>query len=483
MLTHLLNRLKIILIITFVCGSIVFYFVLKEYHEAETFDFIQENVTIFEATQQYVSKFQKTAIKKLVDDGRLSKDYFDPALMSSTYVISNIDKIFHEIHEKSSVHVHEELEFRFPSDNPTNLVNKADAFESEVLKKFNSSDISSYSQIIERDGEDVLFFALPVRKNTKECLQCHGNSKDAPKDMIDIYGDKNGFNEKVGEIRAINAVYSTIDSDGKMMIFFIAVELLMLSVFIAIYMIVRYFVIKLTEKDKFIAKQSKFAAMGEMISMIAHQWRQPLTGMSMTTNNLLLDIELQDIDEERFKDSLEIVNKQIEYLSSTIDDFKNFFRPEQKSEKVGIAKLVKESCMIIDSSLKSAGVEMKIDISDEITILTTKNDITQIILNLVKNSMDAYSENKIENKIIEISAVDKPNRVEIIVKDYAGGIPKEIIDKIFDPYFSTKDKKNGTGLGLYMSKMIIEDHLSGYLDVEVQGSSTTFKIKLIKKDD
>jgi signal transduction histidine kinase len=85
--------------------------------------------------------------------------------------------------------------------------------------------------------------------------------------------------------------------------FFIAVELLMFGVFIAIYMIVRYFVIKLAEKDKFIAKQSKFAAMGEMISMIAHQWRQPLTGMSMTTNNLLLDIELQDIDEERFKGS------------------------------------------------------------------------------------------------------------------------------------------------------------------------------------
>jgi C4-dicarboxylate-specific signal transduction histidine kinase len=221
--------------------------------------------------------------------------------------------------------------------------------------------------------------------------------------------------------------------------------------------------------------------MGEMIGMIAHQWRQPLTGMGMSINNLLLDIELQDVDEKRSQESLELINKQIAYLSTTIDDFKNFFKPGIEAETVNVAKLVRESCMIIDSSIKSSSVEIKLNISDDLTILTKKNDVTQIILNLVKNSMDAYEENKIENKIIEISAVDKPKRVEIIIKDYAGGIPKEIIDKIFDPYFSTKGKKNGTGLGLYMSKMIAEDHLCGYLDVETKGSSTTFKIELIKK--
>ena len=94
--------------------------------------------------------------------------------------------------------------------------------------------------------------------------------------------------------------------------------------------------------------------------------------------------------------------------------------------------------------------------------------------------MEAYKDNGIEKKVIEITATQNNQRVEIFIKDDAGGIPKEIIDKIFNPYFSTKSAKNGTGLGLYMSKMIIEDHLSGYLDVETQGSSTTFKISLIK---
>ncbi|MCW8895376.1 DUF3365 domain-containing protein [Sulfurimonas sp.] len=483
MLNHLLNRLKLILIVPFFVGSTIFYFVLEDYHETETFDFIQDNVAMFEAMQEYVGKYQKTTIKSLVEDGKLSKDYFDPTLMSSTFIISKINEIFHDKHKKNSAHIHEKLNFKFPSDNPTNPANKADAFESEILKKFNNSDITSYSQKIERNGKKLLFVALPVMKNTKACMQCHGDPKDAPKEMIEMYGDKNGFNEEIGQIRAINAVYSTIDSDDKMWNFFLMVEFMMLIIFFIIYLVVRYFLVQLTEKDKFIAKQSKFAAMGEMIGMIAHQWRQPLTGMSITTNNLLLDIELQDIDDKRLKDNLEVVNKQISYLSETIDDFKNFFRPDNKPERVNIAQVVKDSCMLIDSSIKSNAIEIKLSISDDLTILTQRNDVVQIILNLIKNSIDAYIENKIEdNKIIEITAVDNPKRIELFIKDYAGGIPKDTIEKIFDPYFSTKDNKNGTGLGLYMSKMIVEDHLCGYLDVQSKDASTTFKIVLIKKD-
>ena len=130
--------------------------------------------------------------------------------------------------------------------------------------------------------------------------------------------------------------------------------------------------------------------------------------------------------------------------------------------------------------IKSNKIKIKLNTNEEILISTRKNELMQIILNLIKNSMEAYKDNNIEDRMIEITATQNNKRVEIFIKDNAGGIPKEIIDKIFNPYFSTKSAKNGTGLGLYMSKMIIEDHLSGYLDVETQGSSTTFKISLIK---
>ncbi len=232
------------------------------------------------------------------------------------------------------------------------------------------------------------------------------------------------------------------------------------------------------EQEAFALRQSRFASMGEMISMIAHQWRQPLTGMGMSINNILLDIELGELDKDNLKKSLELINKQIEYLSHTIDDFKNFFKPGSKCELTNINTLIDESCNIIATTLNSNNIKIEKDFQQPITILTRKNDLMQIILNIIKNSMDAYIENNISNRVIYISTHIDKKSIIIKIKDYAGGIPKEIIDKIFEPYFSTKNKKNGTGLGLYMSKMIIEDHLKGSLEVVSNDGSTTFSIIL-----
>ena len=262
---------------------------------------------------------------------------------------------------------------------------------------------------------------------------------------------------------------------------YLVLNLFSLVVFIIIYFTRRYFFIELNNRDILLSKQSRFAALGEMISMIAHQWRQPLTGMSMSINNLLLDYELGESDAKRSKETLELVNKQILYLSTTIDDFKNFFKPDRESVRVNLKELVTDSYMIIDSSLKSSAIVVKNEIKPSIVIKTKRNDVVQVILNLVKNSMDAYKENKSKDREIIISAKESLKTLLIIIKDSAGGIPSDIIEKIFDPYFSTKDKKNGTGLGLYMSKMIVEDHLAGELSVMTKDKSTIFTIKLPKE--
>ena len=120
---------------------------------------------------------------------------------------------------------------------------------------------------------------------------------------------------------------------------------------------------------------------------------------------------------------------------------------------------------------------------DGIITFTKKNDLKQIILNLVKNSMDAYIENNVQDRVINITTNKTADTISIQIKDNAGGIPKDILEKIFDPYFSTKDEKNGTGLGLYMSKMIVDSHLNGQLLVETEGKSTTFSIIIPMKKD
>ncbi|WP_415396417.1 DUF3365 domain-containing protein [Sulfurimonas sp. CS5] len=482
MLDKLLQKMTIIFIVTYLFGSTAFYVILDVYYEKEAYRLIRQNVLLSESMQKYVSDFQKPATYELINDYNISKDYFNPAILSSTFIIGHVDKIFQQkIVEQE--YIVDKIEFKFASDNPTNPLNKATAYESKILKLFNETDIKSYTEKIELNGKNYFFFALPSRKNTKACLRCHGDYNDAPKDMLKMYGTKNGFNEKEGHIRSINAIYSAVDSNNDKIIFFWIVEALMLFVFLSIYFTVRYFVVQLNKKDQFIAKQSRFAAMGEMISMIAHQWRQPLTGMSMTTNNLLLDIELKDIDEVRFSENLNLINKQIAYLSHTIDDFKNFFKPDNKEELVDVNAIIDESCHVISSTLKSNAINLQRDYDDDVNIITKKNDLIQIILNLVKNAMDAYVENKIEIRVIKLSTKKTKENIEIIIQDSAGGIPKDILDKIFDPYFSTKDKKNGTGLGLYMSKMIVEDHLLGTLSVETKDDTTSFTIIIpVKKE-
>ena len=141
---------------------------------------------------------------------------------------------------------------------------------------------------------------------------------------------------------------------------------------------------EIAKKDKFIVKQSRLAAMGEMISMIAHQWRQPLTGMGMTTNNLLLDIELEEIDPKKFKENLEIINTQINFLSNTIDNFKNFFETTKRSEKVDINSVIDESLLIIQNSIKNENINIQLNTKRSVTAITKKSELMQIILNLIK---------------------------------------------------------------------------------------------------
>ena len=481
MLNSFIKRIIALFSFTFILGSIIFYTILNDFYEKEAFKLIKDKTLLSEAMQKYISTYQKPAIYNLINEEKLNKEFFNPTLMSSTFIITHINNIYRQNALREQFQI-ADFDFKFACDNPTNPLNKATPFESSILKKFNTSNIKSYSKKIEKDGNSYIFFALASRKNTKACLRCHGDPNDAPQQMIEKYGSKNGFFEKLGHIRALNVVYAKIDAQGDMIKFFFMVELMMFFIFLSIFIVVRYFIIKLKQKDELITRQSRFVAMGEMIAMIAHQWRQPLTGMSMTTNNMLLDIELDDVDNKRFSTNLEVINKQISYLSTTIDDFKDFFKSSKTYEEVDLNNIVKESCQIIQTTLEKSSISINQKSNQHLqTIFTLKNDLVQIILNIIKNSMDAYIENNTYPRDININISQNTKQTFIKISDNAGGIPQDIIEKIFDPYFSTKNTKNGTGLGLYMSKMIIQDHLGGELLVDVDKSSTTFSIIIPRK--
>ncbi len=236
----------------------------------------------------------------------------------------------------------------------------------------------------------------------------------------------------------------------------------------------------LKEKDEIMISQSRHAAMGEMISMIAHQWRQPISAISMGANNILADIELDMIDAESLKTTSLTILSQTQELSKTIDDFRNFFRPVKMAEEVLVEDVFTEAFSVLGKSLENHDIEVKKEFHSSNKIETYSRELMQVFINILKNAKEALVENRARKREINISIEDGLDIVVINICNNGGTIPENIIDKIFNPYFSTKDEKNGTGLGLYMSKTIVEKHLQGTLSVINIAEGVCFKISLPK---
>ncbi len=233
------------------------------------------------------------------------------------------------------------------------------------------------------------------------------------------------------------------------------------------------------EKTAQLIQQSRFAQMGEMISMIAHQWRQPLTAITATTNNLLLkNILNKEVPKEILEEELNLITEYTQHLSFTIDDFRNFFKSDNEKVDSKIEDIIEKAINIIKTSFEAKDINLitNYKFNENINIYTT--EIQQVILILLKNAEDALVDNEIKNKTIEIITYKENDFAIIEIQDNAGGIASDIIYKIFDPYFSTKKAKEGTGIGLYMSKIIINDHCKGEITASNNQDGAIFKIKL-----
>ncbi len=225
--------------------------------------------------------------------------------------------------------------------------------------------------------------------------------------------------------------------------------------------------------------QSRLAQMGEMISMIAHQWRQPLNAISLTANNLLFKCMMDDINSDYFEKEIRLIDNYSQHLSKTIDDFRGFFREDKVKQITSLEEIISSTLDIIKVSIENKNINIVTLFKSKVELETYPNEVKQVILNIMKNAEDVLLDNKIVNPTITIETVfDEDSKKKIlIIKDNAGGIPLDIIESVFNPYFSTKLEKDGTGLGLYMSKTIIEEHCGGKLSVSNDTQGAVFKIE------
>ena len=232
------------------------------------------------------------------------------------------------------------------------------------------------------------------------------------------------------------------------------------------------------EKEKLMLHQSRLAQMGEMISMIAHQWRQPLSAISAASSNLLIKTALDKYNQEHFQEILKDIISYTQHLSVTIDDFREFFKSNKETKEIDSEELINSIISIISSTLKNHNITLNTDFQYKGPIATYPNEVKQVILNLIKNAEDIFLNKSFEKPIIDILLQEVNNSIHIEISDNAGGIPQDIILKIFDPYFTTKEESNGTGLGLYMSKIIIEKHCHGKLEAKNIDNGAAFTIVL-----
>ncbi len=233
-----------------------------------------------------------------------------------------------------------------------------------------------------------------------------------------------------------------------------------------------------TKQEQLLIQQSKLASIGNMIGNIAHQWRQPLSEINAILMSMQVQKENNDLSDERFYAMLEECDIVLEHMSNTINDFQNFFKPSKSKSKFSLQEACKSASFIIESSLKYNRIDFQMDMAEDSEVFGYPREFAQVILNILSNAKDILVERKVKNAYIKLSLARGDKFALIKVQDNGGGIHKDIIERIFEPYFTTKHASRGTGIGLYMSKIIIEANMQGYLNVRNTEEGALFTIKL-----
>ena len=222
---------------------------------------------------------------------------------------------------------------------------------------------------------------------------------------------------------------------------------------------------QIKEKERLLYQQSKMASIGEMIENIAHQWRQPLSVISTASTGIKLQKELNILTDEEEIKALDAINNSAQFLSATIDDFRSYLKNDNKQDNFNIEETIDYSLKLFSSKLHNKNIKIIKDFEDTQT-WGIRNEFVQVLINIISNTNDAFENSTQEEKYLFISTKVINEDIKIEIKDNAGGIPNNIIEKVFDPYFTTKHKSQGTGIGLYMSSQIIRNHMDGHIYVK-----------------
>ena len=236
---------------------------------------------------------------------------------------------------------------------------------------------------------------------------------------------------------------------------------------------------EIAAKDRVLIHQSKMATMGEMIGVIAHQLKQPLNILSLYCNDVKSSYEFNEINDKFIEDFSKNTKEQIKFLSETIDDFRDFFNPNKSKREFEIKHAIDTSIKLLGNQFEVNKIELKVDVSNE-KVFGIETELEQVILNIINNAIDAFKDRNTENREINITVLSKHSYTILIIEDNAGGVKIDTLEKLFDPYYTTK--ATGTGTGLYMVKLVIKNSFQGDLKVNNSDKGLRYIIALPQKE-
>jgi signal transduction histidine kinase len=223
---------------------------------------------------------------------------------------------------------------------------------------------------------------------------------------------------------------------------------------------------KSRDKDRIIARQQRLSYIGEVLSSVAHHWRQPLNQLTLLIEDLNDGYKYGDLNQEYFEKNSEDMVKIVNYMSKTIDNFRDFFAPNEQETIFFVTEAIENALELYDMSIKQDSINIELDIDSNLKIKGFVNEFSRVIVSLIENSHEAILRNKIELPKIKISATQKNDLVNVKIVDNAGGVSNEFIEKVFDPYSTVKNQTKGTGLGLFFCKVVVESHMNGNIGIE-----------------
>ncbi|NVJ52662.1 MAG: hypothetical protein HWD90_03140 [Campylobacteraceae bacterium] len=321
---------------------------------------------------------------------------------------------------------------------------------------------------------------VKVKISVNETCSCLENT-------IQIYDDKNNYSMSL-----ITQNKRTLIQEGKTTIFYYNL-ILSIFVFIVLFLIFRNqrllqtynrelenkvneAVTTLREKDKLLFQQSKLASMGEMIGNIAHQWRQPLNILSLLIQKIEIKYQTNSLDEKTLNEIVDKSKLLTNNMSETIEDFMNFFNPKQNDELFDIDDILEKTLNLFHARNNLCKLSISNNLTSNNKLRGSKNGLIQVVLNLLSNASDSMKD--IDECKIDLILEEDEKNLYILVKDYGLGIKEEILERIFEPYFTTKFKSHGIGIGLYMCKMVIEENMKGSIVAQNDKVGATFKITI-----